>query len=84
MVTELLDEAQIQANTSVLHEGKFSPAALLQNTVSPMQVMAERKGLELAFSIDPDLPEELYGDENRLRQILDQPDRQLAEVHQNR
>ncbi len=70
MVTELLDEAQIQANTSVLHEGKFSPATLLQSSVSPIQMMAQRKGLELSHSIDPNLPEELYGDEHRLRQIL--------------
>jgi len=70
MVNELLDEAQIQANTATLQENCFSPAVLLQQATSGMEIMAERKGLEFTSSIDPKLPKELYGDDHRLRQIL--------------
>ena len=70
MVRELLDEAQIQANTSILKGGVFSPATLLQKATSTMEVLAQRKGLEFATFIDPNLPQELYGDDHRLQQIL--------------
>jgi hypothetical protein len=70
MVNELLDEAQIQANTATLQEYCFSPALLLQKATSGLEIMAEKKGLALTTSIDPQLPKELYGDDRRLRQIL--------------
>jgi two-component system, sensor histidine kinase and response regulator len=70
MVSELLDEAQIQANTATLKENCFSPVTLLQQAASGMEIMASKKGLKFKTSIDPKLPAELYGDERRLRQIL--------------
>ena len=42
MVNELLDEAQMQSNTLSLHEGKFSPAALLQQSISGMEMLARK------------------------------------------
>jgi PAS domain S-box-containing protein len=70
MVNELLDEAQIQANTTILKEKTYSPAILLEQATSGFEIMAEKKGLGFATSIDPNLPESLYGDEHRIRQIL--------------
>ena len=70
MVNELLDEAQIQANTTILKEKTFSPATLLEQAVSGLDIMAEKKGLGFFTHIDPNLPEHLFGDEQRLRQIL--------------
>ena len=70
MVNELLDEAQIQAKTTILKEKVFSPAALLEGAVSGLDIMAEKKGLGFLTYIDPNLPEYLLGDEQRLRQIL--------------
>ena len=73
MVNELLDEAQIQANTTVLQERAFSPETLLQQAASGMEVVAQKKGLHFDTFIDPSLPRELYGDAHRLRQILINP-----------
>lgn len=70
MVNELLDEAQIQAKTTILKEKTFSPAALLEQAVSGLEILAQKKGLRFTKSIDPNLPGELFGDEHRLRQIL--------------
>ena len=70
MVNELLDEAQIQANTTVLQKKTFSPATLLQQATSGMEIMAQKKGLGFTIFIDPKLPQELYGDDRRLRQVL--------------
>jgi len=70
MVNELLDSAQIQANTATLLKRDFSPAMLLQQAVSVTEVLAKKKGLKLITSIDTNLPEELFEDDRRLRQIL--------------
>lgn len=70
MVNELLDEAQIQANTTILKEKIFAPAALLERAVAGLEMMAEKKGLEFVAFLDPDLPACLMGDEQRLRQIM--------------
>ncbi|MBK9927625.1 MAG: PAS domain S-box protein [Anaerolineales bacterium] len=70
MVNELLDEAQIQANTVILKEKTYSPATLLEQATSGFAIMAEKKGLGFSTFIDPSLPRDLYGDEQRLRQIL--------------
>jgi PAS domain S-box-containing protein len=70
MVNELLDEAQIQANTTILKERTFSPATLLQQATSGMEILAHKKELGFTVFIDPTLPKELYGDDRRLRQVL--------------
>ncbi len=70
MVNELLDEAQIQANTAILDEKPFSPANLLQNACAGMEMLANKKGLHFSTSLDASLPEELVADEHRLRQII--------------
>ena len=70
MVNELLDEAQIRADTTILQETTFSPAHLLQAVSSSLEVLAGKKGLQLKSSVDSNLPNELRGDERRLRQII--------------
>jgi PAS domain S-box-containing protein len=70
MVNELLDEAQVRANSTVLQESVFSPANLLKQSTSGTEVLANKKGLQLITTLDPNLPHELRGDERRLRQII--------------
>jgi PAS domain S-box-containing protein len=70
MVNELLDEAQIRANTTILQEKPFSPATLLQQATAGLEVLAQNKGLKFTTFLDPNLPTELSGDERRLRQII--------------
>jgi PAS domain S-box-containing protein len=70
LVNELLDEAQIESKTLRLFTDQFFPARLLQTVEKGMSVLVERKGLELETRLDPELPRMLYGDEQRLEQIL--------------
>lgn len=70
MVNDLLDEAQIESKSLSLYEGPFRPADLLEKIRATMSVLAEKKGLSFHVSLDPDLPDELYGDFNRLQQII--------------
>jgi PAS domain S-box-containing protein len=70
IVGELLDEAQIQSKSLILHPEMFSPTAMLQKVETRMEVLAQNKGLSFAIDLSPDLPAKLYGDERRLQQIL--------------
>jgi signal transduction histidine kinase len=70
LVNELLDEAQIEAKTIKLFRDQFSPATLLSNIEASMSVLAQKKGLSITTTIDPTLPKSLYGDQQRLEQIL--------------
>lgn len=70
MVNELLDEAQLSANTATLQEKPFSPADLMHQASSGMEILAEKKGLQFKTSVEDDIPPELIGDERRLRQIM--------------
>lgn len=70
LVNELLDEAQIESKTIKLLINPFSPSKLLQNLEVQMNVLAKPRGLMLKTSLDPNLPEVLYGDEQRLQQLL--------------
>jgi len=70
MVNELLDEAQLSANSAMLQLSLLSPATLLQQASSGMEVLAGKKGLQFHTLVDANVPHELIGDERRLRQIM--------------
>ena len=70
MVNDLLDEAQLETKNMSLRLGFFSPAALLQKTAARLAVLSGNKGLAFATEIIPPLPDHIYGDEQRLEQIL--------------
>jgi PAS domain S-box-containing protein len=70
VVNDLLDQAQIESNSISLYSEYFNPAALLEKTKTTISVLTKKKDLSLVTEIAPDLPGELYGDVNRLQQIL--------------
>ncbi len=70
LVNELLDEAQIESKTIRLFEDRFSPADLLRSIKASVAALVQKKGLEFVTNIDPNIPLTLYGDFQRLEQIL--------------
>ncbi|HKI53002.1 MAG TPA: ATP-binding protein, partial [Anaerolineales bacterium] len=70
MVNELLDEAQLRSSNATLIEKNFSPFKLVQSASSGMDILAQKKGLTFSMQIDPNLPQEIYGDDRRIRQII--------------
>jgi PAS domain S-box-containing protein len=70
IVNDLLDESQIESKSISLHNEYFNPVELLEKTKATMSTLAAKKGLTFRVEIDPELPSELYGDVNRLQQIL--------------
>ncbi|MDQ0449687.1 PAS domain S-box-containing protein [Methylobacterium aerolatum] len=70
VVNDILDVSKIEAGQFEIACRPFSPASLIDNTLSIVRGLAEAKGLSLAVSLDPALPPWLAGDEDRLRQVL--------------
>src|SRR5205823_6336144 len=64
------DVAKIEAGRMELNPVAFSLRPVLGETLKALAVRADRKGLELACDVRPDVPDALVGDAGRLRQVL--------------
>ncbi len=70
IVNDILDITAIEAGHLSFYEETFSLRNELDGVVSILQPMAERKNLKLETSVDDEVDDALYGDANRLRQIV--------------
>ncbi len=70
VINDILDYSKIEAGKVTLDPVHFSLAEMMGNTVKALALSAHKKGLELAFSIDPEAPGNLFGDSLRLRQVI--------------
>lgn len=70
IVNEILDMSKIEAGKVELEERPFLFKDTLQNTVNAYLHKAKEKKISLYLSIHPRVPEQIAGDELRLRQIL--------------
>lgn len=70
LVSELLDQAQLDSGRLKLSEAQFEPREVFGKTCSQLSVLAEAKKLHFDFSISDELPQILVGDSQRLKQIL--------------
>src|SRR5216683_4329703 len=70
LINDILDFSKIEAGKLSLDLRVFAVHGLIADAMRAMSLRAHQKGLELAFEISPDVPEQLGGDPGRLRQIL--------------
>jgi PAS domain S-box-containing protein len=70
MVNELLDQAQIESKSLILHLDYFSPLSMLQQIEAALASVAHFKGLALSSAIRSEVPQTLWGDRQRLQQII--------------
>jgi signal transduction histidine kinase len=66
----LLDEAQLEAGRMRLNPTPFAPRELTERVCGELNAQAEKRGLHLSAEVEPGLPQQLVGDQNRLEQIL--------------
>jgi PAS domain S-box-containing protein len=71
VINDLLDSAKIEAGKMHLDPIDFDVRALADETLRPLALRAEAKGLALTYHVRPNVPELLVGDPLRLRQVLD-------------
>ncbi len=70
LIDEILDFSKIEAGKLELSEAPFAIETCVQGVVELLAPRAHEKGLEIAWSVDPQLPKLVSGDEVRVRQIL--------------
>ncbi len=70
IINDVLDLSKIEAGRIDLETVVFPLRTTLSESIRGLAVSAQRKGLEVMLDIAPDVPERLYGDPTRLRQIL--------------
>jgi PAS domain S-box-containing protein len=70
IINDILDFSKIEAKKIEFENINFNLRDTIHSMVSSVALMAEKKGLELAYHIPGDVPDRVTGDPGRLRQIL--------------
>jgi signal transduction histidine kinase/DNA-binding response OmpR family regulator len=70
VINDVLDFSKIEAGKIDLEDTDFNLRDTLESTVRSMAVRSNEKGLELACSIAPEVPEFVRGDSTGLRQVV--------------
>jgi PAS domain S-box-containing protein len=70
IINDLLDFSKIEAGKLELVQAGFSLRGAVREMLRALAVRAHKKGLELIYQVQPDVPDALIGDAGRLRQVL--------------
>jgi PAS domain S-box-containing protein len=70
VINDVLDFSKIEAGKLNLDPYPFAIREVLGDTLKPLALRGDTKGLELTCDIRPDVPEFVAGDADRLRQVL--------------
>jgi signal transduction histidine kinase len=70
LINTVMDLSKLEAGIVDFQQAEFALADLLNDVVSSVALQAEAKGLQLAVSVDPQLPGVILGDQPRLGQVL--------------
>lgn len=70
IINDILDFSKIEAGKLELDAHPFNLESLLEGIIEIIGVTASSKGLHLVMDIEPDVPVQLVGDSDRLRQIV--------------
>ncbi len=70
LINDILDVSKIEAGKMDIVPVNYNVASLLSEIVNMIWLKAVEKGLKFNVDIDPEVPETLFGDEVRIKQIL--------------
>jgi PAS domain S-box-containing protein len=70
LINDILDLAKVESGKIELHETGFNLPSLLNSVSEIITIRAQYKGINFYLEFANSLPKNLYGDEQRLRQIL--------------
>jgi signal transduction histidine kinase/CheY-like chemotaxis protein len=69
LVNDVLDYSRIEAGLMALNPVPFSLRNVIEQALDPVTELAARKGIDLGYAIDPDVPR-VVADQDRIRQVL--------------
>ncbi|MCX6993194.1 MAG: ATP-binding protein [Kiritimatiellaeota bacterium] len=70
LINDILDLSKIEAERLELNPVQFSIAQTLSDIVGMFSLDTAKKGLRLSMDISREFPDVIYGDQQRLRQVL--------------
>ncbi len=70
LLNDILDFTRIEASTLELHPSQFALRSVLDQLADLCRLNADQKGLTFIYDAPADLPYLVYGDQQRLRQVL--------------
>ncbi|MDR0345013.1 MAG: response regulator, partial [Nocardiopsaceae bacterium] len=70
LINDILDLSKIEAGKMEIHAEQFQLRHLLGKLETTFRPLTAEKGLEFRLTLAPDMPEQLFTDEQRLRQVL--------------
>jgi len=70
IINDILDYSKIEAGKIDLESEPFNLRECIENAFDLFVQAAAKKNLELLCNVEPDVPEGLYGDSTRMRQIV--------------
>lgn len=70
IISDILDLSKIESGKLTVMEENYKTAQLFKDIINVVLYKIEEKGLEFKLDIREDVPEMLYGDELRLKQIV--------------
>jgi PAS domain S-box-containing protein len=70
VLSDILDMAKLETGKVSLEQFPFSLSKTLKGLLRMTRLQAQKKGLRFVYELDDTLPDELYGNEKRLRQVL--------------
>ena len=70
LINDILDFSKIESGKMELVEEKYKLDDLIKGLINMIKPRAEKKNLTFNVKIDEDLPNELFGDSTRIRQII--------------
>jgi signal transduction histidine kinase len=70
IIADLLDFSRLEAGVMTFEDKPFLLKEVVRSAWEVVSLVAEEKGLSLSWSVNVAVPEQLRGDEGRLRQVL--------------
>jgi len=70
LINDILDFSKIESGKMEIVETTYYLSSVLNDVFNMMRFKAEQKGLEFKIEVDESVPDVLYGDEVRIRQVI--------------
>lgn len=70
MTNNLLNQSEIEGGELTIHREVFHLSELVSRVKEVVAILADHKGLDLIVDVDPQMPENLYADFQRLQRII--------------
>ncbi|MBR6221839.1 MAG: response regulator [Lachnospiraceae bacterium] len=70
IINDILDISKIEAGKLEIREEEYTLSSILNDISNMVGLRAEAKGLDFIIEVEEKLPDRLYGDELRIRQVI--------------